>query len=388
MFLHEFIYECKTVLRQKEELFWVMIFPLALGTMFYFAFGNLTNSTENFHTIPVAVCAETNAKDDNFKQVLEMLSKEGEPPLIGITDTNWEDAVDLLEENKVRGIFKIEDEISLSCLPSDSFGADGTLPIEQSILEAILREYRTNIKTITEITAADLTKLPEIIPLMETSVSYAKNLSLTPGNMDTIIQYYFNLIAMACLFTSFAGAQIAIKNQANLSALGARKCVSPNRKFLSVAAQFLACLLTQFICIIINILYLYYVLKIEFGTSLPMILFTAFIGCIMGIGFGFFIGSIGQLKETTKTGIMVSASLLCCFLSGLMIGDMRTLIEEHCPVINDINPAVLISDSFLTLNIYGTTERYFFNLGGLLLFAVLFTFAGCLIIRRKTYASL
>ena len=96
MFLHEFIYECKTVLRQKEELFWVMIFPLALGTMFYFAFGNLTNSTENFHTIPVAVCAETNAKDDNFKQVLEMLSKEVEPPLIGITDTNWEDAVDLL----------------------------------------------------------------------------------------------------------------------------------------------------------------------------------------------------------------------------------------------------------------------------------------------------
>lgn len=388
MFWHEFIYECKTVLRQKDELFWVMIFPLALGTMFYFAFSNLSNTTENFHTIPAAVCIEDGAKDKTFEKVLDTLSKEGETPLLCLTYTDWDTAVELLEDNEVRGIFKIADEISLNCVPSDSFGADSTLSIEQSILESILREYQTNIKAITEIASSSPDKLPEILSLMETTPSYAKNLTLTPGNMDSIIQYYFNLIAMACLFTSFAGAHIAIKNQANLSALGARKCVSPNNKFLSVAAQFLACLLSQFVCILINVFYLYYVLKIEFGTSLPMILITAFIGCIMGIGFGFFIGSIGHLKEPAKMGIMTSVSLLCCFLSGLMIGNMRSVIESICPLINDINPAVLISDSFLTLNIYGTTERYFFNLGGLMAFAVIFTSAGCLIIRRKTYASL
>lgn len=206
--------------------------------------------------------------------------------------------------------------------------------------------------------------------------------------MDSLIQYYFNLIAMACLFTSFAGSQIAIKSQANLSPLGAKKCISPNGKFISVTAQLLSCLITQFFCVAVNILYLFFVLKIEFGASLPWILLTSFIGCIMGIGFGFFIGSIGKVSEASKTGIMISSSLLCCFLSGLMIGNMRPLIESACPVINDVNPAVLISDSFLTLNIYGASPRYAANLAGLLIYTLIFVTAGCLMVRRKTYASL
>ena len=88
MFLHEFIYECKTVLRQKDELFWVMIFPLALGTMFYFAFGNLNNTTENFHTVPAAVCVEDGADAEEFRNVLDMLSEEGETPLLSLTYTD------------------------------------------------------------------------------------------------------------------------------------------------------------------------------------------------------------------------------------------------------------------------------------------------------------
>ena len=161
---------------------------------------------------------------------------------------------------------------------------------------------------------------------------------------------YYTLIAMACLFTSFAGAYIAMHHQANLSPLGARKCVSPNNKFLSVGAQLLSCLLSQFFCVAVNVLYLFYIMKIDFGTSLPLILFTSFIGCIMGVSFGFFVGSIGRVSEAAKNGIMVSVSLLCSFLSGLMIGNMRMLVESFCPLINDINPAVLIYDSVLTLN--------------------------------------
>ncbi len=58
MFWHEFVYEIRRLLRQKEELFWMLMFPVILGTLFYFAFGSINNTTENFHTIPVAVCRE------------------------------------------------------------------------------------------------------------------------------------------------------------------------------------------------------------------------------------------------------------------------------------------------------------------------------------------
>ena len=293
-----------------------------------------------------------------------------------------------LEEDEVRGIFQVGEEVTLSCAQAQNNNANATLSIEQSILEAVLREYKANMAAILEIMEKKPEKLTEAVSLISSQASYGKELSLTPGNMDAIIQYYFNLIAMACLFTSFAGAFVAINNQANLSALGARKCVSPMGKFLSVTAQLLSCLLVQFISVAVNVLYLFYVIKVDFGTALPNLLFTSFIGCIMGVSFGFFIGCIGRLSENVKMGIMIASSMLCCFLSGLMIGNMRVVIEDFCPFINDVNPAVLISDSFLTLNIYGFGERYGANLAFLLLFAVFFVTAGCLMIRRKNYASL
>ncbi len=388
MFLHEFLYEIKRVLRQKDELFWVLLFPMILGTMFYFAFSNINNASENFHTIPVAICRETDADSQIFTDVLNTLSEDDDTPLLDLTFTDWESAQKLLKDNKIRGIFTCGEDITLTCASSVSSGPNTTLSIEQSILESILRQYRTNTAVFTDIAMKNPGSLSSLISLMEEYPSYGKELNLTSGNMDGTIQYFFNLVAMACLFTCFSGSQIAVKNQANLSALGARKCVSPTNKFLSITAEFFSCLLAQFFYIAVNLCYLVYVLKTDFGTSLPLLLFTSFVGCMMGIGFGFFIGAIGRIKETIRMGIMVCSSMFCCFLSGLMVSDMRFLVEDFCPLLNRINPAVLISDSFLTLNIYGITSRYTGNLFSLLIIAFLFLIAGCILIRRKTYASL
>lgn len=388
MFLHEFLYEIKRVLRQKDELFWVLLFPMILGTMFYFAFGNIRNASEIFHTIPVAVCRETDADSKTFTDVLKTLTEDDDTPLLELTFTDWESAQNLLKDNQVRGIFTCGEDITLTCASSDSSGPDSTLSMEQSILESILRQYQANAAAFTDIAMKDPTKQGDLLPLIEEYPSYGKELNPTNGNMDSTIQYFFNLIAMACLFTCFAGSQIAVKNQANQSALGARKCISPTNKFLSIAAEYFSCLLAQFFCIAVNICYLVYVIKTDFGTSLPLLFLTAFVGCMLGIAFGFFIGSIGRFNENIRMGFMVVGSMFCCFLSGLMISDMRFLVEDFCPLLNRINPAVLISDSFLTLNIYGTTSRYTGNLLSLLLMTVLFLFAGCIMTRRKTYASL
>lgn len=388
MFLHEFTYEMKRLLRQKEELFWVLLFPMILGTMFHFAFGNLNNASENFHTIPVAVCIENEETGQTFADALEEIAGQGDVPLLRVDYEDREAAEEKLKNNEVSGVFCAGDDISLIFRPADSGASTGVLLMEQSILETILREYRTNVSAITELASENPANLDNVLSLLESEGVYGKGLKLTEGNMDGVVQYFFNLIAMACLYTSFAGSYIAVKNQANLSALGARKCVSPSRKFLSITAQFLSSLLTQFACVAVNILYLAYALRVDFGTSLPLLFLTAFVGCAMGIGFGFFVGSVGRMGEGIKMGIMICFSMLCCFLSGLMISDMRLLVESFCPFLNKINPAVRISDAFLTLNIYGVTARYAENLLALLAMAAVFLCAGCFLVRRKTYASL
>lgn len=388
MFWHEFSYETRRLLRQKEELFWVLLFPIILGTMFHFAFGNINNASENFHTIPVALCAGDGEAGKLFAETLSLIAGEGETPLLEITDADEKTAQRLLRDREVSGIFKAGEDVTLTCLPANASGATGALLMEQNILEMILREYRSNVAAITELASENPASLGKILSGIGEEASYGKELKVTDGNMDGVIQYFFNLVAMACLFTSFAGSQIATRNQANLSALGARKCASPNRKLVAVTAQYLSCLLTQFFCIAADIFFLVYVLKAEFGTSLPLLLLTAFAGCMTGIGFGFFVGSVGRIGEGGRMGIMVGFSMLGCFLSGLMDSEMRMRIESFCPVVNDINPAARISDAFLTLDIYGANARYAGNLAALFAMAVLFLGAGCLLIRRKTYASL
>ena len=57
-----------------------------------------------------------------------------------------------------------------------------------------------------------------------------------------------------------------------------------------------------------------------------------------------------------------AVTMTFCFLSGLMVGDMRMNIENSCPIINKINPAALITDSFYALEIYDTYDRFLTNI--------------------------
>ena len=49
-----FLTRLKILLRRKETLFWVLIFPLLLATAEYLAFGNFVNTTP-IDTIPIGI---------------------------------------------------------------------------------------------------------------------------------------------------------------------------------------------------------------------------------------------------------------------------------------------------------------------------------------------
>ena len=50
---HLLIYNVKVKLRNFGMTFWPLAFPLILGTLFFFAFGNINDA--DFETVPVAV---------------------------------------------------------------------------------------------------------------------------------------------------------------------------------------------------------------------------------------------------------------------------------------------------------------------------------------------
>lgn len=376
-----FQYSLKQLIRNRAEVFWIIFFPIILGTMFKIAFSNLS-ADENFQTIPVAVINEEGNMSDAFVTIADELSK-GDEPFLKVLYCDEDEALRLLKNQKIDGIIYAGDTISLT-VSSDM----GNAALNQSILQTFVEEYQMNYQAISEIAMTKPEKLPEVLGIMEESTSYNKNVSYSRGNTDTYDQYFYNLIAMVCMYTGIAGCYIAIHNQANLSALGARKNISPTHKMKQITGELIANILLRFLCVLISFAYIVLVLKIDLTTRLPFAILSIFVGCMTGMTFGFFLGAIGNLSENLKIGILMSVTMVGSFLSGLMIGGMRILVETFCPIINKINPSALITDTFYSLAIYDTLDRYARNIITLIILSIFFTIGGFLMTRRKKYANI
>ena len=140
--------------------------------------------------------------------------------------------------------------------------------------------------------------------------------------------------------------------------------------------------------VIILILYLRYILRLDFqGNMTPMLLIT-FLGCLIGVSLGFFVGSLGKMREGVKIGILLAVSMTCCFLSGLMNNTMKDIVEKNIPILNRLNPAALISDAFYCINVYNDPARYYRNVLTLAVMSAALVFASFLLIRRNRYDSI
>lgn len=376
MFLHNFKYEFLNNIRQKEFIFWMICFPLILGTFFYMAFSRIFDSETLFSEISVAVNIVED--DGTFKSVAQEM-ENADSPLFRFRFEDKEKSEELLRNGDVKGIITVDKELSLIVM------GNGT---EQTIIRSFLEQYRSQKQVITDIAAKDPGKLTEVIQSLSAGADTINKNSLSGGNMNVYDAYFMNLITMVALFGMTSGVMRVTQNQGNLSAIGARKCLSPNKHIVTMISSLLAALISQICSVIIATTFVLYILNINMGGNIPMLYLSGVIGSVAGVSIGFFVGSIGRASEGVKCTIATAITMFCCFLSGLMVGNMKPLIEDKCPIINRINPAALISDLFYCLTIYDDYRRYTEKAVSLLIISAIFITGGFLMTRRKTYENL
>ncbi len=381
MFIHSFRYELLQYLREKEALWWNLLFPLVLATLFHIAFSGLA-SDELFTAIPTAVVTE-NEGSTAFREVIDTLNEPGENRFLDVTYCTKEEALTLLEQKKVIGILYEGSPVTLAV----SAEMNG-VKLEQSILSCFVEQYNMQAHALEQIAATHPENLPAAIDALNVDTAYTTESSYSDGDMDPQTTYFFSLIAMSCLFASMGGSQVAIRNQANLSQMGARRCLSPVPKSIALAGALLATVLFQFLCVSVGVVYMREILNVNFGREFFNVLLTCFIGCFTGVSMGFCTGCISHMGEGVKSGLLMAVTMLLSFLSGLMMGNIRIYIENYIPWLNRINPAALISDSFYALSIYQSHSRYLTNLATLIVISVLFCATGFIMVRRDKYAAL
>ena len=207
-------------------------------------------------------------------------------------------------------------------------------------------------------------------------------------NKDPFVSYFYNLIAMVAIMGAMASLNLIVNSQANQSDTGIRIDCSPTVKLIHELAQLTAVVVLQTVIILFTLTYLIYILKINFGGDISYIYLTTFLASLVGDTLGFMIAHFGKLTGDKKEAILMVIMLGGGFLSGLMYGDMKMIVEQKAPWFNRINPSAVITDAFYSLNVFGVGPRYYRAIMYILITSGIMLLIGCLLSRRSSYKSL
>ena len=396
MFIHNFIYSFKTLFKNKMLIFWTFAFPIVLGTFFYLAFSNIEDS-EKLDIIDIAVVkneAFTNRRllQETFK---ELSNEENEDRLFHtIYVENKEEADQLLTKKEIIGYLFVEEEPKIIVKTSG---------INQTIFKTAVDEIQqmesimqTQVeKTIQENMENGI--LADINPeFYEQMAMHITNVfkedtpikDISSSHLSYTMVEFYTLIAMACLYGGILGMTSINQNLPNMSSTGKRISISPVTKGKLLLASVSASFLVQLIGIFLLFLYTIFVLQVDYGDRLPFIILLAFVGSLAGLSLGIFTATCLKTNDNVKTGVIIAVTMLGCFLSGMMGITMKYIVDKNVPIVNKLNPASMITDGFYSLYYYDTLNRFYFNVGSLLLFALLLIGLSMYQLRRQTYDSI
>ena len=377
MFIRDFLYTIKILMRAKVSIFWTLVFPILLATFMYMAFCNIYEQDEMFSNIKVAVVTEDESAN-GLNYMLDALS-DGDDALLSVTRMSESDAEKLLADEEVEGII-YTDDVKLTVAESS---------VNASILETVLSEYKQYehaLKDIYKYGTEPKGDMSNLVEKLSEQRSYYTEKASTEGSQNVYNNYFYAIFAMSCLFASLSSIEMMSNLQANVSATGKRKNVSPQRKMTFVLAEFAALLLIHFVVEVISFIYMSCI-GVDFGDRVWEILLTLFVGCFIGLAIGVIVGAISKLAEGTKIGIVIGISMVMSILSDLCINGIKYEIQQHVPIINKLNPAALISDSFYALNVYSDHQVFTENIVIMTIEAVVLIAVGILMVRRNRYAS-
>lgn len=393
MFFHNFKYSLKTLLRNKGLIFWTFAFPIILGTLFNLAFSDIENK-ETLDIIDIAIVNNEEFKTDTyFTESFKVLSKKKEPnQLFNIKYTNLSTAKSLLKEKKITGYLLFENHEVKITVNDKGYN--------ETILRFVVDELSSQKEMLETLTTKEITDsyksgnqnvnyekiYQDTLNLINSTIPKLNNIS--NSNLSYTMIEYYTLLAMACLYGSLIAMFVTNKKIANMSSAGKRTSISPAHKKTLLLGSFLASYLVQLLGILILYLYTILVIKVDYGNNTFLVFLLLMAGSLAGLTLGVAISTVLKSNENTKTGILISLTMLASFLSGMMGITMKYIIDTNIPILNKINPAAMITDGFYSLYYYSTLDRFYFNIISLLIFSVIMLFISYQGLRRDKYDSI
>lgn len=229
----------------------------------------------------------------------------------------------MLDKDEITGYLKIEDDKPIVIVTTS--GINETIlkyvteeisqssEIMKNVAEKRIESY---IETTTPEEIGDFSSLYETIykEVLEMQNEEANIKDISSSNLSYTMIEFYTLIAMTCLYGGILGMVAINQNLANMSSKGKRVSVAPTSKGKVIFSSLLAGYLTQLIGLAILFIYTVFVLKVDYGTNLPLIILLGMVGSLAGLSMGLAIATVIKANENLKTGIVISITMLRMFL--------------------------------------------------------------------------
>ena len=375
MFIHNLKYTIKTLFKNKILVFWTFAFPIILGIFFNMAFSNIEKD-EVLKVFDIAVVDNDEFETQEiYKNALKELSdNDNKDKLFNIKYVSNKKADSLLDDSKIEGyvVFKNDE-------PQVVVKANGTY---QTLLKFVINEIRQNETIVEELTEKNIENeiangnftfdkdkiVNQILDKINDEQVNLKNIS--NSNLSYMQIEYYTLIAMMCMYG------------------GKRISVSPNKKSTIILSSTIGSYAVSLVGLAVLMAFLTFVIKVDFGENLLLIILLSMVGDLAGIALGVVIASIFRVSEGAKTGITIAVTMFFSVFSGMMGVTLKYVIDKNVPIINLINPNNLITDGFYSLYYYDTLDRYFRDIIYLIIFIIICLLISFVSLRREKYDSI
>jgi ABC-2 type transport system permease protein len=388
MFWHNFKYAFKTLLKNRALVFWTLAFPFILAILFNVAFARL-HDYDVFEPINVAVIDDDNYKNDVlFAQVFKTLG-DGDNRVFNFRYESFDEAEKLLDDEKVDGIVYVEDE-----KPKIKIKQNGT---NQTVLATVVEQITQKIYVVSEYTGSKVAlatlsgQAVDIEAISREAVEVVTNSRANVRDeshvMNVVSIEFFTLIAMACMQGAMLSVELTNRCLPNISQRGKRVAIAPTRKGVMLSSSLLAGYVMLFGALMLLIAFMKFVLGVEFGGSILLIMLLSAVGALAAMMMGMFLSVTFKTNEAAKNVIVVIVTMVGCLFAG-MFGGMKIFFDNMLPFINKVSPVGLITDGFYSLFYYEDSTRFIVNLLSLLAVGAVFFVLSIRSLRRARYDSI
>jgi ABC-type multidrug transport system, permease component len=384
---HNFKYSLRIILKNKQLIFWSILWPIILGTMFYFAFSDIEKK-DKLNIFDIAIVENEKFNEETIlKETLKELSdKKSNNYFFNIKYTDLKNSKTLLSDKKIEGYIIVGEKTKIVVKEEG---------INQTVLKTVIDEiyeYETLVKRLieNEYSKAQNTNISTLYTSILKKINSEKENfnDKSQSNMNYMMIEFYSLVAMTCLFGSLLTSTVIGNYLANINKKGARITLSKANHLKIILSGLLASFVIQLICIAALLLYTHYLLNVDFGNKTTLVILLSVVGSVAGLALGVLLGTISFKNENTRTAVICSITMFGSFLAGMMGITTKYVVDKNIPLLNKINPVNMITDGFYALYYYEYNDKFYFNVASLLIFSFILLFISYLLLRRKKYDSI